>query len=48
MLHNYGLVIEKLKAALPNIQENHDFANQAVSDFYIGKSHWKMDKRDIT
>lgn len=47
MLHNYRLAIEKLKGALPGVRKNHDFANEAVADFYIGKSYWEMDRKEL-
>lgn len=39
---NYAEAIDKITNAIPFIQKNHDFANEAVGYFYIGKSYWKL------
>jgi len=39
---NYALAIQNLKKSIPAIQEQNDYANVAVADFYIGKSYWAM------
>lgn len=41
---NYALAIEKLQMAIPTIEQNGDYANVAVANFYIGKSYWAMKK----
>jgi len=39
---NYAQAIENLKNSIPVIEEQEDYANVAVADFYIGKSYWAM------
>lgn len=41
-LKNYSLSIEKLQKAIPGVEENGDYANVVVANFYIGKSYWAM------
>jgi len=39
---NYALAIQNLKKSIPAIEEQNDYANVAVADFYIAKSYWAM------
>jgi len=41
-IRNYTQAIENLKRSIPAIEEQGDYANVAVADFYIGKSYWSM------
>lgn len=41
---NYALAIQKLEKSIASIEENDDYANVAVANFYIGKSYWAMKK----
>jgi AraC-like DNA-binding protein len=43
---NYAASIEKINSALPLISKNGDFANEAVGNFYIGKSYMALGNRD--
>ncbi|UPT70986.1 MAG: tetratricopeptide repeat protein [Flavobacterium sp. JAD_PAG50586_2] len=43
---NYTVAIKKLNAALPEIIQLKDYANEAIAYFYIGKSHWSLKQRD--
>ncbi len=43
-LHNYQKAITNLKSTMPEIESNNDFANEAVGNFYIGKSYWELKK----
>lgn len=43
---NYLVAIEKLTAALPEIINLEDYANEAVAYFYIGKSYWHLKELD--
>src|SRR5690606_38619906 len=36
---NYGTAIEVLSGTLPGIIQNKDFANEAIGNFYLGKSY---------
>jgi AraC-like DNA-binding protein len=38
----YGDAIEKLTKSLPAITKAGDFGNEAVANFYIGKSYWSL------
>lgn len=40
--HNYKDAVKKLKAALPAIKHNKDFANETIAYFYIGKCYWSQ------
>jgi len=44
--NNYGKAIREIEASLPQIDENNDFANIAIGNFYIGKSYWALHKRE--
>lgn len=41
---NYTIAIKNIAYALAGIRENKDFANEAVGNFYIGKSYWELKK----
>jgi AraC-like DNA-binding protein len=41
---NYGLAIKNIESSLGEIAKNNDFANEAVGNFYIGKSYWELQK----
>lgn len=41
---NYKLAIRNIAYSLTGIHENKDFANEAVGNFYIGKSYWDLKK----
>lgn len=43
---NYGSAIVKIESSLDSIRENKDFANEAVGNFYIGKSYWALNKKE--
>lgn len=45
-IHNYAVAIKKMKAALPGIRANKDFANEMVGYFYIGKSYWGLNNKE--
>ncbi|CAM2938612.1 tetratricopeptide repeat protein [Flavobacterium frigoris] len=45
-LHNYQKAITNLKSTMPEIESNNDFANEAVGNFYIGKSYWELKKHE--
>ncbi len=44
--NNFATAIEKITRSLPAIQQNKDFANEAVGNFYIGKSYWDLRKHE--
>lgn len=39
---NYALAIQTIKQAIPELEQNHDHANIAVANFFIGKSYWAV------
>ena len=39
---NYDLAIRDLEKSIPGIEEDDDYANVAVANFYIGKSYWAL------
>jgi tetratricopeptide (TPR) repeat protein len=41
---NYAMAIQRLKKSIPAIEEQNDYANVAVADFYIAKSYWALKK----
>lgn len=41
---DYDLAIRDLKKSVLGIEENDDYANVAVANFYIGKSYWALKK----
>lgn len=41
---NFASAIHELGSTIPAIEENGDYANVAVANFYIGKSYWAMRK----
>jgi len=43
---NYTESINKIKSSLRAINENEDFANVAIGNFYIGKSYWSLNKKE--
>jgi AraC-like DNA-binding protein len=43
---NYDNAIGKLKQALPPLIKSGDFANEAVANFYIGKSYWDSNRHE--
>ncbi|MGH2664668.1 hypothetical protein [Flavobacterium sp.] len=45
--HNYADAITKLVGTLPDIRANKDFANETVAYFYIGKSYWSQNQKEI-
>jgi AraC-like DNA-binding protein len=44
--NNFGESIRKIESALETINENKDFTNQAIGNFYIGKSYWSLNKKE--
>jgi AraC-like DNA-binding protein len=44
---NYGLAIKKIESSLGEIAKNKDFANESVANFFIGKSYWALNKKEI-
>jgi AraC-like DNA-binding protein len=42
--NNYGLAIDYINKAIPDIEQNNDFANVTVGNFYIGKSYLRLQK----
>lgn len=45
-LHHYKKAIEQLQNVLPDIIANHDFANEALANFYIGRSYWALQQKE--
>jgi len=45
--NNYGIAIKNIKSSLNEIGANNDFANESIGNFYIGKSYWALNKKDI-
>lgn len=45
--NNYATSIEKISHSLPFIDDNKDFANFSVGNFYIGKSYWALKKPEL-
>ncbi|WP_413998129.1 AraC family transcriptional regulator [Flavobacterium sp. W1B] len=45
-LKNYQQAIDYLKNSISKIESNKDFANEAVGNFYIGKSYWELKKQE--
>ncbi|WP_374175300.1 tetratricopeptide repeat protein [Flavobacterium tructae] len=45
-LGNYTSAIAKINYSLPVIQKKKDFGNEAVGNFYIGKSYWNLKKSE--
>ncbi|MEZ7506985.1 AraC family transcriptional regulator [Flavobacterium sp. Arc2] len=45
-LNNYQKAIDILKSTMSEIERNSDFANEAVGNFYIGKSYWELKKHE--
>ena len=43
---NYESAISKLQQSLPAIIKRKDFANETVSNFYIGKSYWALGQKE--
>ncbi|WP_281631628.1 helix-turn-helix domain-containing protein [Flavobacterium luteolum] len=43
---NYSESINKIESSLDAINENKDFANVAIGNFYIGKSYWSINKKE--
>lgn len=43
----YREAIAKLSHILPHIIKYKDFANEAVAYFYIGRSYWSMDQKEM-
>ncbi|UUW08642.1 helix-turn-helix domain-containing protein [Flavobacterium plurextorum] len=41
-LNNYGTAIALLQEVLPQLNSMTEFANESISNFYIGKSYWKL------
>ncbi|CAA9202421.1 AraC family transcriptional regulator [Flavobacterium collinsii] len=46
-LGNYTSAIAKINYSLPVIQKKKDFGNEAVGNFYIGKSYWDLKNTKI-
>nr|WP_322625878.1 helix-turn-helix domain-containing protein [uncultured Flavobacterium sp.] len=46
-INNFALSIDKIKAALPAIIQDGDFANEAVGYFYLGKSYWGLGNKEL-
>ena len=47
LIHNFALSIEKIKAVLPAIIEDGDFANESIGYFYLGKSYWALGNKEL-
>ncbi|PRZ21564.1 helix-turn-helix domain-containing protein [Flavobacterium granuli] len=45
-LKNYQQSIDYLKNTVAVLENNDDFANEAVGNFYIGKSYWALKKHE--
>jgi AraC-like DNA-binding protein len=43
---NFGESIRKIESALETISEKKDFTNEAIGNFYIGKSYWSLNKKE--
>ncbi|MEC4004848.1 AraC family transcriptional regulator [Flavobacterium sp. SUN052] len=43
---NYELSISKLKEVIPSLQQNKDYRNETVANFYIGKNYWKLNQKE--
>lgn len=43
---NYASAISKIESSMEDLDENKDFANESVGNFYIGKSLWTLKKQD--
>lgn len=44
-LKNYSKSIKDIESSLGAVKENRDFANQAIGNFYIGKSYWALGRK---
>lgn len=40
--NNFNTAITILQNVLPGLENNTEFANRSIADFYIGKSYWKL------
>lgn len=45
-LKNYSKSIKDIESSLEAVKENRDFANEAIGNFYIGKSYWALDRKE--
>ncbi|WP_432221803.1 helix-turn-helix domain-containing protein [Flavobacterium sp. TMP13] len=45
-LDNYNSAIKNLEKVLPIMVKNKDYASEAIANFYIGKSYWKLNKHE--
>lgn len=43
----YAACIEQFKSVLPHIIRKKDYANEAIANFYIGKSYWACNRKDL-
>lgn len=43
---NYGIAAKDIESTLGDIQQNNDFANISIGNFYIGKSYWAQNKKE--
>ena len=43
---NHNAAIKKIESSLDEIVLNNDYANEAVGNFYIGKSYWDLKKAE--
>lgn len=46
-LGNYPESIKLLKVSLPQITQLRDYANEALTSFYIGESNWSLKRYDV-
>nr|WP_315155759.1 AraC family transcriptional regulator [uncultured Flavobacterium sp.] len=44
--NNFELAIKNIESSLNEITESKDFANESISNFYIGKSYWSLNKKE--
>lgn len=44
--HDYLLAVSKISSSLKEINENKDFANVSIGNFYIGKSYWALNQKE--
>ncbi|WP_281309958.1 AraC family transcriptional regulator [Flavobacterium flavigenum] len=44
--NNYSDALKNINAAIPEIIQNKDFANESVGYFYMGKSYWDLHKTE--
>lgn len=44
--HNYDASIKNISSTLQKLQDDNDFANVSIGNFYIGKSYWALGKKE--